>query len=696
MKREKRRVISLVLALIMLVGLYPSALFQAYANCNLKLTGADKLTGNQAADIVSVAKANLSKTGAQLGATEHWCTDFIYNCARLANIGEDIIPTAGRVSTMHDLLLANGAKEVKTPQAGDIVFYGPSHAAIMSDSVYAYQGNFSGKGSGQAFWTSSKVVYCKYTSATNYAQYGATFVRPNYKKALATVPTPVSNTLTVNYSADGGSITSDKYCLQSDLITLKTGGTYNDVWTYNEAKSWGLTNAASFGLYKTGSHFVGWLNKAGTLLGEDDATLTPLIIEPEVKNKSCTTLLSASWVLNNLTIHYNANGGIISGSTKYKLDEATGDIYKLTNSKLVGVVWAYNNTPSTGLYNNSTFSLKRDGYKFLGWSTQKNSGRVIDQDDNTIKPSDLCRDVEKADAEVTMYACWEMLHTHTMVKDAAIEPTCTEAGRTEGAHCSSCEFVQTPCEEVPTLGHNYASQEAVVVKPTCTKEGRSAILCTRCSNEIQPGVIAATGHSYAEKVNSRATFEEDGSYSNICANCGKVKKTYQVTKIASAVLSKTEYLYNGKKRKPSVTVTDASGKKLTEGTDYTVKYSSSESKMPNKYNVKITFKGRYKGSVKLYYSIRPAMPKNVTAKSYYPGAVIIRYSEIAGATGYEIFYSTSKTGTYKKLGTSKTLDLTSTKFRSGKTIWFKVRAYKYSGGERIYSSFSKAASGIIK
>ena len=68
---------------------------------------------------------------------------------------------------------------------------------------------------------------------------------------------------------------------------------------------------------------------------------------------------------------------------------------------------------------------------------------------------------------------------HTEVIDAAVEPTCTETGLTEGKHCSVCKAVIIPQQEIPALDHsftNYISNNDA----TCTEDGTKTAKCDRC------------------------------------------------------------------------------------------------------------------------------------------------------------------------------------------------------------------------
>ena len=62
------------------------------------------ITGNGAEDIVNVARAQLGKTGSQLGYSEQWCADFVSDCAILANQSA-AVPAAGYCPTLRQNII---------------------------------------------------------------------------------------------------------------------------------------------------------------------------------------------------------------------------------------------------------------------------------------------------------------------------------------------------------------------------------------------------------------------------------------------------------------------------------------------------------------------------------------------------------------------------------------------------------------
>ena len=68
---------------------------------------------------------------------------------------------------------------------------------------------------------------------------------------------------------------------------------------------------------------------------------------------------------------------------------------------------------------------------------------------------------------------------HTVVEDAAKEPTCTETGLTAGKHCSVCNEVLEAQTVVPAKGHKLTKTEAKAA--TCTEPGNSEYYtCGNC------------------------------------------------------------------------------------------------------------------------------------------------------------------------------------------------------------------------
>ena len=232
---------------------------------------------------------------------------------------------------------------------------------------------------------------------------------------------------------------------------------------------------------------------------------------------------------------------------------------------------------------------------------------------------------------------------------------------------------------------------------TCSKEGKTAgKMCSVCGKiTVAQKTVAKKSHTY-KTATTKATLTKNGKTVSKCTVCSYSKST-TVYYPKSIRLSTAEYTYNGKVKTPSVVVKDSKGNTLKKDTDYTVKYASGR-KTPGKYTVTVTFKGKYSGTKKLTLTIKPKAPSISSIYSKTKGKAVIKWNNVTGESGYQVYYATSKNGTYKKVD-SYSADKTAgskTKLTSKKTYYFKVRAYKKTSSGTVYSSWSAVKSVKIK
>ncbi|MCC3866126.1 DUF5011 domain-containing protein, partial [Terrisporobacter petrolearius] len=77
----------------------------------------------------------------------------------------------------------------------------------------------------------------------------------------------------------------------------------------------------------------------------------------------------------------------------------------------------------------------------------------------------------------------------------------------------------------------------------------------------------------------------------------------------------------------------------------------------------------------------------------------VTWSKVSGTSGYEVYRATSKTGKYslkKTVKSGSTLSYSNTGLTTGKTYYYKVRAYKVVDGKKQYGNFSQVVSSSPK
>ena len=330
-------------------------------------------------------------------------------------------------------------------------------------------------------------------------------------------------------------------------------------------------------------------------------------------------------------------------------------------------------------------TTKATGHKFGNWTTTKSA--TCTESGTQIRKCETCGATESKSLSAK---------GHTEVVDKAIPATCTTDGKTEGSHCSVCGAVIKAQDTIKATGHKFGNwtttksatctesgtqirkcetcgateskslsakghTEVVdkAIPATCTTDGKTeGSHCSVCGAVIKAQTtITATGHkSSGWIVDKTASIGVKGSKHKECTVCKKVLETAEIPALsrisiskASVTLSTSTYAYDGKAKKPGVTV-KLNGKTLKNGTDYTVSYSNNTK--VGTATVKITGKSNYTGSVSKTYSIKNNFKKatvsGISNKSYtgknITQSITAKYNgkTLKNGTDYTVSYSSNK------------------------------------------------------
>lgn len=152
---------------------------------------------------------------------------------------------------------------------------------------------------------------------------------------------------------------------------------------------------------------------------------------------------------------------------------------------------------------------------------------------------------------------------------------------------------------------------------------------------------------------------------------------------ASVTLSKTSYVYNGKARKPSVTV-KLNNKKLGSQ-DYTVSYSNNTNL--GRATVKVTGKTNYTGSVTKTFSITLSTP-SLSLSSKNNGEIVAKCGTVKGATKYQIQYYKQGSKAVRSSALNSSATITVKGLTPSAYYYVRARAYASSSSGSVYSPYS--------
>ena len=324
-------------------------------------------------------------------------------------------------------------------------------------------------------------------------------------------------------------------------------------------------------------------------------------------------------------------------------------------------------------------------HKFSTWTTTKNA--TCTQVGTKSRKCTVCGKTETQTIAKT---------GHKSVTDKAIPATCTTDGKTEGSHCSVCGAVIKAQDTIKATGHKFGNwtttksatctesgtqirkcetcgateskslsakghTEVVdkAIPATCTTDGKTeGSHCSVCGAVIKAQTtITATGHkSSGWIVDKTASIGVKGSKHKECTVCKKVLETAEIPALsrisiskASVTLSTSTYAYDGKAKKPGITV-KLNGKTLKNGTDYSVTYSNNTKVGTAKVTIK--GKGNYSGSVSKTYSIKNNFKKatvsGISTKAFtgknITQSITVKYNgkTLKKGTDYTVSYSSNK------------------------------------------------------
>ena len=154
--------------------------------------------------------------------------------------------------------------------------------------------------------------------------------------------------------------------------------------------------------------------------------------------------------------------------------------------------------------------------------------------------------------------------------------TCKEHSEVEYS-CSRCDYREIVIDTDSSLAeHSYKKS---VTAPTCTEQGFTKYTCSVCGDCYTSDNVPAKGHTDGEwKVTKQPTTKAEGEKSLFCKDCGKVIKTESIPKLKptgkvnSVKIDDITLNYKASATiKPTI--------KADDGVKYTVKYSSSNTKV---------------------------------------------------------------------------------------------------------------------
>lgn len=152
----------------------------------------------------------------------------------------------------------------------------------------------------------------------------------------------------------------------------------------------------------------------------------------------------------------------------------------------------------------------------------------------------------------------------------------------------------------------------------------------------------------------------------------------------SVKLSTRSFVYDGKAKKPGVTV-KIGDRELKNGVDYTISYQNNVN-IGNSAKVVVTGKGIFKGSASKTFVIKMAAPAKTSVSAGNGAAgITVKWKKAARADRYVVLRKVGNAKNWTTVATTKSLSYTDRKVANGKKYIYAVKPVG-SGGEATYTT----------
>lgn len=221
----------------------------------------------------------------------------------------------------------------------------------------------------------------------------------------------------------------------------------------------------------------------------------------------------------------------------------------------------------------------------------------------------------------------------------------------------------------------------------------------RCGTYKSNVTLQKHTHKY-EKENNPAIYyvdeefdfklQENGGVYSVCYGCGDYSKLSTIYAPNKMLLSKATFVYDGNRKKPTVTIKDTKGNTIGSS-NYKVTYSNNLKVGTGTVTVEFNEK-KYAGEMTRTITINPKGTKlaKLTAKSK---AISVKWNKQSVQTsGYQVQIATDSKftknkKTYTVSGTSN-VSKTITGLKAKQRYYVRVRTYKTVNNKKYYSSWS--------